>query len=214
VIGLRAVTKRYGDRVVLDALDLTLDDGAVIALLGANGSGKTTVGRLLLGLVAPDAGAVEGVVGLRRAAQFQENRLCEQLSAVGNVRLVLGRAAPVAEVVTALRAVGLDDESVAKPVHALSGGQRRRVALVRALLPEADLVVLDEPFTGVDTSAKALSLAWAAQRLVGRTALLITHDEAEAAALGARVVRLAGREDAGRPAAECDGGSSDLDPPG
>jgi len=197
VIGLRAVTKRYGDRVVLDALDLALDGGAVTALLGANGSGKTTVGRLLLGLVAPDAGAVEGVAGLRRAAQFQENRLCEQLSAVGNVRLALGRAVPVAEVVAALRAVGLDDESVAKPVRALSGGQRRRVALVRALLPEADLVVLDEPFTGVDTSAKALSLAWAAQRLVGRTALLITHDEAEAAALGARVVRLAGREDGG-----------------
>ena len=197
MIGLRAVTKRYGDRVVLDAFDLALDDGAVTALLGANGSGKTTVGRLLLGLVAPDVGAVEGVAGLRRAAQFQENRLCEQLSAVGNVRLVLGRAVPVAEVVAALRAVGLDDESVAKPVRALSGGQRRRVALVRALLPEADLVVLDEPFTGVDTSAKALSLAWAAQRLVGRTALLITHDEAEAAALGARVVRLAGREDGG-----------------
>ena len=197
MIGLRAVTKRYGDRVVLDALDLALDGGAVTALLGANGSGKTTVGRLLLGLVAPDAGAVEGVAGLRRAAQFQENRLCEQLSAVGNVRLALGRAVPVAEVVAALRAVGLDDESVAKPVRALSGGQRRRVALVRALLPEADLVVLDEPFTGVDTSAKALSLAWAAQRLVGRTALLITHDEAEAAALGARVVRLAGREDGG-----------------
>lgn len=190
MIALHAVSQRFGDQVVLDGFDLALEDGRVTALLGPNGSGKTTVGRLLLGLVTPSAGAVEGIAGLRRSAVFQEDRLCEQLSAVGNVRLVVARATSTARVHDALAGVGLDDESMTKPVRSLSGGQRRRVAIVRALLAASDLVVLDEPFTGLDTAAKAQTLTWVRDRLVGRTALLITHDPAEATFFDARVVRL------------------------
>jgi NitT/TauT family transport system ATP-binding protein len=190
VITVRGIVKRYGDDVVLDGLDLDLDEGGITALMGPNGSGKTTLARVLLGLAAPDGGTVRGLDGLRRAAVFQENRLCEELSAVANVRLVLDRRTPARAVADGLRAVGLAEEALDKPVAELSGGQRRRVALVRALLADADLVILDEPFTGLDAEAKAAALPFVQEHCRGRTTLLITHDPADAAFLGAPVVRL------------------------
>lgn len=190
MIALHGVTKRFGEQVVLDGVDLELADGGMTALMGLNGSGKTTLGRLLLGLETADEGAITGLDGQRRTAVFQEDRLCEQLTAVGNVRLVLDRGTPVGAVVDELRHVGLDDDSLAKPVRELSGGQRRRVAIVRALMPEADLVVLDEPFTSLDTDAKAVVTAYVRDRCRGRTTLLITHDRTDADGFGARVVEL------------------------
>ncbi|MGV8979064.1 MAG: ATP-binding cassette domain-containing protein [Cellulomonas sp.] len=187
------MTRRFGDEVVLDGLDLDLDDRGITALMGANGAGKTTVARLLLGLAVPDGGAVSGLEGLRRAAVFQEDRLCDQLTAVGNVRLVLDRAVRASAVVDELRRVGLDGESLVKPVRDLSGGQRRRVAIVRALMAEADLVVLDEPFKGLDTEAKALVMAYVREGCAGRTTLLITHDRAEAEWFGADPIELVRR---------------------
>ena len=188
MITLRGVTKRFGDEVVLDGLDLDLAEGGVTALMGPNGSGKTTLGRLLLGLAVPDGGVIHGLDGRRRAAVFQEDRLCEQLTAVGNVRLVLDRTTRRSAVVAELRRVGLDGESLAKPVRDLSGGQRRRVAIVRALMAEADLIVLDEPFKGLDAEARILLMEYARERCDGRTALLITHDPAEAQWSGGRLV--------------------------
>ena len=189
MITLRGVRKVYGEQVVLDGLDLDLPDAAVTAVMGPNGSGKTTIGRIVLGLTAPDAGTVAGLDGRRVAATFQEDRLCEQLTAVANVRLVLDRA-HAGEAVTALRAAGLDDDALAKPVRDLSGGQRRRVAIVRALVAPADVVVLDEPFKGLDVAARERLIALVRERCAGRTVLLVTHDVAEAEALDATVVTL------------------------
>ena len=190
MITFASVTKAFGPLVVLRDLSLTLAPGTVTAVLGANGSGKTTLGRLLLGLDTPTSGTISGMSGLRGAAVFQDNRLAPHLTAVGNVRLVLPRSATRAFVEDALRAVGLADESLRKPVRSLSGGQRRRVAIVRGVLAPSDVLVLDEPFTGLDTDAKALTLAWVLDRLDGLTTLLITHDPAEASFLDATVVRL------------------------
>ncbi|HWS58250.1 MAG TPA: ATP-binding cassette domain-containing protein, partial [Actinotalea sp.] len=86
--------------------------------------------------------------------------------------------------------VGLDADDLAKPVRDLSGGQRRRVALVRALMAGADLVVLDEPFTGLDAEAKAVVLPYVRERCAGATTVLITHDPADVAWFGARLVEL------------------------
>lgn len=197
MIRLRGISVAFDGRRVLDGLDLDLPPGTVTAVVGPNGSGKTTLGRVLLGLTAPDAGIVEGTAGVARAAVFQEDRLCGQLSAVGNVRLVLPRGAARgggrAAAVAGLLAVGLDPASLDVPVRLLSGGQRRRVAVVRGLATDAGLVVLDEAFTGLDADARSATLSWARECLAGRTALLITHEPTEIAWFGARVVRLAGR---------------------
>ena len=193
MIALRGIRHRFGAELVLDDVDLDLDDGRVTALTGPNGCGKTTLSRFLLGLAVPDTGEVVGVHGLRRAAVFQENRLCEQLSAVGNVRLVLHRSAPSRVIAAELRCAGLDDTDLTKPVRDLSGGQRRRVAIARAVLADADLLVLDEPFTGLDTLGKVQVMTWVRERCTGQTTLLITHDLAEAQWFGARVVTLGRR---------------------
>ncbi len=183
------VTKRYDGHTVLASVGLTLQPGSVTALTGPNGVGKTTLARLLLGLEAPDAGSITGLDGIRRAAVFQEDRLCSHLDAVANVALVLERERRGAARDELLLA-GLKAADLTKPVSALSGGQRRRVAIARALAVDAPFVVLDEPFTGLDADTKPAVMGYVRERLSGRTALLITHDPADASFLGARVVTL------------------------
>lgn len=190
MITVRDLRVELGGRVVLDGLDLDLPDDGVVAVMGPNGSGKTTLGRVLLGLVTPTRGSVVGV-GPRRAAVFQEDRLCEHLDAVANVRLALARDVSSTSVVAALRDLGLPADALRRPVRALSGGQRRRVAIARALLPSADLVVLDEPMTGIDTAGRGVVLDWVARECRGRAVLLVTHDRADAERLHGRVVELA-----------------------
>lgn len=190
-ITLQAISKRFGDQVVLDGLGLVLEPGTVTALTGPNGVGKTTVARLLLGLETPDAGTIEGVTGLRRSAVFQEDRLCGHLDAIANVRLVLDREhrdTAAGE----LALVGIEGDHANKPVRDLSGGQRRRVAIARALAARSDLVILDEPFTGLDAETKPVVMAYVRERLAGRTAVLISHDPGEVEFVGARVVRMRG----------------------
>jgi len=190
MIRLRGVSKRYGAQVVLDGLDLDLPEARVTSVMGPNGAGKTTLARLLLGLAAPDAGTIDGLDGLSRAAVFQEDRLCDQLTATGNVLLVLDRHASVSAVEAELESVGLNAESRAKPVRELSGGQRRRVAIVRAVMTTADLLVMDEPFKGLDAAGRALLMAYVREGGSQRTTLLITHDPDEAGWFGNHVVTI------------------------
>ncbi|MCL2466518.1 MAG: ATP-binding cassette domain-containing protein [Micrococcales bacterium] len=190
MIVLDGVTKVFGSRVVLHDLSLTLAPGSVTAVLGVNGSGKTTLGRLVLGLEVPSAGTITRPAQCRGSAVFQEDRLVTHLSAVRNVRLVLGRTWCDESVADELVALGLPAQSLHVPVRTLSGGQRRKVALVRAVLASADVLVLDEPFTSLDTDAKTLAEAWLRDRLDGQATMLITHDVSQAQTFGADVLRL------------------------
>lgn len=179
-IVLTDVQKSFAGQKVLQGVTCSFQPGSRTALMGPSGSGKTTLTRLLLGLEKPDGGEVAGLAGARFSCVFQEDRLAESFSALQNVALVLQNphGAPLRE---AFSAVGLEKEDVAKQVSELSGGMRRRVALVRALLAESDFVILDEAFKGLDAPLRAKCLAYIESRLAGRTLLLVTHDEAEAA---------------------------------
>lgn len=188
MIRLRGVRVDHGDVVAPDGLDLDLPAGSLTALTGPNGAGKTTVARVLLGLTRPTGGTVSGLGGLRRAAVFQEDRLCGHLDAVANLRLALPRGTTPDEALDELAGAGLDEAASRRAVRELSGGQRRRVALARALAARADLVVLDEPFTGLDVQGRPQLLGLVARRAPGRTVLLVTHDLAEAEAVGADTV--------------------------
>ena len=176
-------------RQVLAGVDLTIDGPTV--LMGPSGQGKTTLLRILMGLETPDAGSIEGLAGRRIAAMFQEDRLCPQLTAADNICLT-GRGVTRAEAEAELRALGFADADLKTPTAKLSGGQKRRAALLRALLCRgADLLLLDEPFTGMDQALVGQAAAAAVRLAAGRDTLLVTHDRQAAALLGWPVPALA-----------------------
>ena len=191
MIGLHDVTVAYGDHTVLRGLTCQVPDGGVLRVSGPNGAGKSTLLKVVLGLVEPVSGEVVGVTGRRAAAVFQENRLCPWLSAIGNLRLVAPELSR-GDAETALRALGLPPDSLTHPVRQLSGGQQRRVAITRALAVPADVICLDEPFTGIDADALPGLVAQVARAVRGRDVLLVTHDDTQAAAFQPRTLELRG----------------------
>lgn len=178
---IEELKKSFDGRVLFEGLSLTLDGPAV--LWAPSGWGKTTLLRILMGLEKPDAGRISGVG--RPAAVFQEDRLCPQLNAVQNLALVLPagrvRTGPLVE---ALEGLGLSGAALTLPAARLSGGQKRRVALLRALTAPADTLLLDEPFTGMDPDTLARAAALLREQAAGRPVLLATHDREAIRALG------------------------------
>ena len=176
------LTKRFGEKTLFEDLDLTLAEPAV--LWAPSGWGKTTLLRILMGLERPTTGSVEGVG--RVAAVFQEDRLCPQLNAVQNVTLVLpGAENQYKEQITSdFQQLGMDTAALQLPARRLSGGQKRRVALLRALWAPSDTLLLDEPFTGMDAELVEDAVA-ATKRLAGeRPTILVTHDRTAVDLLG------------------------------
>lgn len=178
--------------MLFEGLSLTVDGPAV--LWAPSGWGKTTLLRILMGLEVPTSGSVEGVG--RVGAVFQEDRLCPQLTPEENVALVLPAEQykaktqykePIRE---DLIQIGLDDEALVLPARKLSGGQKRRTALLRALWAESDTLLLDEPFTGMDPAAMKKAAAMLKARCGAKPVLLATHDQAAIRELGWRVIEL------------------------
>ncbi len=186
--------KSFGQRGVLRGIDLSIDAGQFVAVVGRSGSGKSTLLRLLCGLEQPSAGALQvrdasgadARAGVR--VVFQEPRLLPWKTLVDNV-CVGGKKADRERARGVLASVGLADRAHEYP-GVLSGGQRQRVALARALMHEPSVMLLDEPFGALDALTRI-----EAQRLVeklwlehGFTALLVTHDVSEAVLLADRVL--------------------------
>ena len=181
--------KRFGSTPVLQRFTWTVDRPMV--LMGRSGCGKTTLLRILLGLESADSGTVTGVE--TPAAVFQEDRLCPQLTAAANLTLT-GHGLTPQDAERELRALGFTDAELALPAARLSGGQKRRAALLRALLcRDAKTLLLDEPFTGMDAELVEDAVA-VTKRLAGeRPTILVTHDLAEAVSLADRILVLTSR---------------------
>lgn len=175
MIKLEQVSKSFGSKQVLDRLDWQIGAGERWQIAGTSGIGKTTLLRLLMGLELPDEGKITGTERIRFCPVFQEDRLVENWSAVQNVSLVCADEALVREILHAL----LPRNALTQPVCTLSGGMRRRVALARALAAEGDVLVLDEPFAGLDR--QTIERACGAVKLYGgaRTILLVSHGAEE-----------------------------------
>ena len=185
---IRGLSKHFGEKTLFEDLSLTVDRPMI--LWAFSGWGKTTLLRILMGLETPDSGTVSGVG--RVGAVFQEDRLCPQLTAVQNVELVLENTKSdyKQQIVRDLQQLGLDEAALDLPARKLSGGQKRRAALLRAVWAESDTLLLDEPFTGMDpeTMKKAASLL--KERCQRKPVLLATHDREAIGELGWPVLRL------------------------
>ena len=183
---LKNVSFSYGNTEICRDLSWQLPSCGVVCLWGPSGCGKTTLLRLLAGLEKPQKGAVTGVSSVSMV--FQEDRLLPWLSALQNVTLTGASEEKAVEMLTAL---GLNaEESRALPAN-LSGGQQRRVALARALAAEGDLLLLDEPFNGLDEATWRAVVPFAAAYAACRPVVLVTHIREQAEALQARIIPLA-----------------------
>ena len=182
------LTKQFGEKTLFRDLCLTVDGPAV--LWAPSGWGKTTLLRILMGLDTPTAGRVRGVG--RAAAVFQEDRLCPQLTALQNVTLVLpGSEKQYKEQIEAdFQQLGMNAAALALPAARLSGGQKRRTALLRALWAPSDTLLLDEPFTGMDPDTLAAAVALLRTRCGTEPVLLATHDREAIRLLGWPVIEL------------------------
>jgi iron(III) transport system ATP-binding protein len=211
-LSCKGLAKSFGQTVVLADVDLTVPQGTLTAILGASGSGKTTLLRLLIGFLVADDGIVSiggdvvaeaGRVHVppnKRAIGYvaQEGALFPHLTVAENVGFGLPRSERKrsSRIDEALDLVGLDRRHADKQPHQLSGGEQRRVALARALAPRPALVLLDEPFSGLDPALRAETRAAVLEAMagVGATGVLVTHDQAEALSIGREVgVLRAGR---------------------
>ncbi len=183
-VSAKNICKSYGGIPVLSDLSLEIAAGSVTAVMGASGCGKTTLISVLAGLVQPDSGVVRIEPDTKLSAIFQEDRLCGNLTVLANIRLVTGSTRTDKEILSALESVGLSGCADRKASE-LSGGMKRRVTLVRALLAESGVVFLDEPFKGLDVQTRAAVTEYCRRMLGGRTAVLVTHDRTDCEALGA-----------------------------
>lgn len=189
MIECRELAKSFDDQLVFSHLNMHIEEGERICLMAPSGSGKTTLLRILLGLESYDSGTLINPHTSSMAVVFQEDRLCDALSAVDNVALVC-KPGVSRRSLRAMLCEVLPNEVLDKQVAYLSGGQRRRVALVRAFACDAHLLVLDEPFSGLDSETRSEVAQFMLRHQNNATLLVSTHGEHDHVSLHARVIRL------------------------
>lgn len=200
---IRNLCKSFQGTEVLNKLSLTLSPDKPWCIMAPSGYGKTTLFRILLGLETADTGSIQWTgskeeppekkggkesPGPRILAVFQENRLCETFSPIDNIRLAvpsLSRQAAARE----LKRV-LPEDCLHRPVSSLSGGMKRRTAILRAMAAPSDAIIMDEPFTGLDEETKEMVIQYILEKSCGKLLILSTHQEEDALLLGGETIHL------------------------
>lgn len=178
-IEVKDVSKSFNGQKVLDNFNLNIESEHSYILTGPSGCGKTTLLRLILGLDEPDSGSV-GLLGdykypyINSGVVFQEDRLCEDYDAVTNVTMVSKKVFRQT-VIEELKKL-LPEEALFRPVRELSGGQRRRVAIVRACAIPSDVLIMDEPFTGLDDESRNAAITYIREKQGTGPLVITTHD--------------------------------------
>lgn len=183
------LSKSYGENKVFSDFSAVFERGKTTCIMAPSGAGKTTLLRILTGLETADAGRIESMDGLKKSMVFQEDRLCENLSVSANIRLVRQKKTwgrdqkEKKEIQEALESVGLAGNGD-QQVRELSGGMKRRVALLRALYSDWDILFLDEPFKGLDEETKTQVMCYTKEKCRGKTVIFVTHERSEAEEMG------------------------------
>jgi len=182
-VKLTNVTKQFGTVQAIRDLSVTFPQSGTVAIMGPSGCGKTTILQMLAGLSRPNRGTVQ-CTAPSIAYVFQEPRLLPWRTVADNIRLARSKGVSSRTPEQWLAALGLEDCANRYPEE-LSGGMRQRVAIARALYCESDLLLMDEPFRGLDeaTRAQVMELVRHERSAEGKLTLIVTHDKTEALAL-------------------------------
>jgi NitT/TauT family transport system ATP-binding protein len=182
------LSKSFGTNQVLVDLNITFPEHEITCIMGPSGCGKTTLLKILMGFIHPDKGTVRGVPKLKSAV-FQEDRLCESFNAVSNIRLICDRKVDTGKIISHLEKIGLKG-SLDRQVREFSGGMKRRVPIVRAILAKSDVLFLDEPFKGLDVDTKKDVMQYVKENIQGKTVIMVTHSMEEVKALHGRLITM------------------------
>lgn len=199
---LSDISKKYNDITVLANANAEFTSSKITCIRGQSGAGKTTLLNIIMGVVKADKGIVEFIndngqsIKPGLSAVFQDCRLIEHLSPVINVKMVLKKnkknkknsAKDVAFAVKSELLKLLDKEALDKPCSELSGGMKRRVEIVRAVMAESDIVIMDEPFAGLDEVTKDNVINYIMNNINNRIVIISTHDEEVVKKLRANVL--------------------------
>lgn len=176
-IKLQEVCKSYENTSILNKITLSFKENEVTFLQGTSGIGKTTLIRLLMRLERVDSGTISGLEHKIISAVFQDNLLCESVSVEQNLLLVNPKLS-LSTMLDSLESMHLHG-CLKKKVSTLSGGMKRRVAILRALLYPFDLLIMDEPFKGLDSTTKQQVMDFVISKIKDKTVIIVTHDTSE-----------------------------------
>lgn len=187
ILMIKEITKSYGKQKVLENISFNLNESERICIYGKSGIGKTTLLRIIAGLEKADSGKITFVGKVSMV--FQEDRLLENTDVYTNLYCVLGSRFDKAEVDMHLKEVGLEGTGN-KIVSELSGGMKRRIAIVRCMMKSSEIILLDEPFKGLDTILKDNIIRYVVKYLNGRAVIMVTHDISEAEKIQAEIIEI------------------------
>ncbi|SEA22135.1 NitT/TauT family transport system ATP-binding protein [Pseudobutyrivibrio sp. ACV-2] len=183
-ITIKNLSKAFDEQLVLNDFTHTFKEGTTTCIMGKSGVGKTTLLSILMGLENADSGQINGLSDKKISAVFQEDRLCMNLTALLNIKMVLPKNSHISDerIISLLSKIGID-ASDKKTVSEYSGGMCRRVAILRALLADFDLLIMDEPLKGLDTETKEKVISLIKELTTNKTVILTTHDPTDVDAL-------------------------------
>ncbi len=187
ILMIKEITKSYGKQKVLENISFNLNESERICIYGKSGIGKTTLLRIIAGLEKADSGKITFVGKVSMV--FQEDRLLENTDVYTNLYCVLGSRFDKAEADMHLKEVGLEGVGN-KIVSELSGGMKRRVAIVRCMMKSSEIILLDEPLKGLDTILKDNIIRYVVKYLNGRAVIMVTHDISEAEKIQAEIIEI------------------------
>ncbi len=185
VIEIKEISKSY-DKKVLDKVSFTVEPGSIMIITGPSGKGKTTLLNIMMGLISPDSGEVIGMPE-KKSSVFQEDRLLENFTVEENLKLVSDL--PVEELKKEC-SILLGEKEFSQKVREFSGGMKRRVSILRALLTSSEVIFMDEPFKGLDVELKEKVIRYTLEKKKDRTLFVVTHDTSEAEQLGATYFKI------------------------
>ena len=188
MIKLENICKSYDEKTVLDNIMAEFPDDSITCIMGESGAGKTTLVRIIAGLENADRGTVSGAGVV--SFDFQEDRIINYISAADNIMLVLDKndfgghdKKTMRKIINENLAEVLKDYPSDKSTGTYSGGMKRRVCLVRAMMKKSDTVILDEPFSGMDEETKILAAEYIKKHRDGRICIVVTHEKSDSGLL-------------------------------